>query len=64
MPHVRCTHPYHAADSDDLEMLLGDVVEVRGRVDDAWYEGRNTRTQLTGLFPLNVRPWRCAMLPL
>ncbi|KAJ3142529.1 hypothetical protein HK101_003299 [Irineochytrium annulatum] len=51
---VRVKHPYTAELPDEVDLRVGDLVEVERRYDDDWGKGLNTRTGMRGHFPLAV----------
>ncbi|KAJ3144289.1 hypothetical protein HK101_002744, partial [Irineochytrium annulatum] len=51
---VRVKHPYNAELPDEVDLKVGDLVEVERRYDDDWGKGLNTRTGIRGHFPLAV----------
>ncbi|CAN0434897.1 unnamed protein product [Lampetra fluviatilis] len=44
---------YKPQNEDELELLVGDVVEVMEKCDDGWFVGTSRRTRLFGTFPGN-----------
>ncbi|KAJ3089392.1 Vinexin [Quaeritorhiza haematococci] len=44
-------HNYAPQRSDEVELLVGDIVHVRACYGDGWCEGTNQRTNVTGFFP-------------
>ncbi|KAJ3034449.1 hypothetical protein HDV00_005028 [Rhizophlyctis rosea] len=45
-------HEYAPALPDELELIPGDMVELKGSYDDGWGKGRNLRSGLEGTFPM------------
>ena len=46
-------YEYEPKNSDELELLQGDIVEVIEKCDDGWFVGTSQRTALFGTFPGN-----------
>lgn len=46
-------YQYEPKNSDELELLQGDIVEVIEKCDDGWFVGTSQRTALFGTFPGN-----------
>ena len=44
---------YAAQNSDELDLLEGDLVLVAEKCDDGWFVGRSLRTNELGTFPGN-----------
>ncbi|XP_021344742.1 SH3 domain-containing RING finger protein 3-like isoform X2 [Mizuhopecten yessoensis] len=49
----RCVVPYPPQSDIELELKIGDIVNVHKKRDDGWYKGTQQRTGKTGLFPGN-----------
>uniref|UniRef100_A0A915IG64 SH3 domain-containing protein n=1 Tax=Romanomermis culicivorax TaxID=13658 RepID=A0A915IG64_ROMCU len=47
--------PYHPLNSDELELIEGDIVYVEDKCDDGWYIGTCLRTGKFGTFPGNYK---------
>ncbi|VDL95754.1 unnamed protein product [Schistocephalus solidus] len=44
---------FEANDKEELSFRRGDVIEVLGREDENWWQGRLTKSDQVGLFPAN-----------
>lgn len=49
----RALYKYRPQNSDELELLEGDVVHVLEKCDDGWFVGTSQRTGCFGTFPGN-----------
>nr|XP_032805714.1 sorbin and SH3 domain-containing protein 1-like isoform X30 [Petromyzon marinus] len=52
-PRFQAIYNYKPQNEDELELLVGDVVEVMEKCDDGWFVGTSRRTRLFGTFPGN-----------
>ncbi|KAJ3048673.1 hypothetical protein HK097_010312, partial [Rhizophlyctis rosea] len=48
----KVVHEYVPQLPDELGLVPGDMVELKGSYDDGWGKGRNVRTGLEGTFPM------------
>jgi len=52
-PQVRVVSEYHAIQEDELDLDVGDVINVLRKMPDGWYEGERLRDGEKGWFPGN-----------
>ncbi|KAF3096828.1 hypothetical protein TWF569_008797 [Orbilia oligospora] len=49
---VTPVHEFERSEKEDLEIKIGDVIEVKRYVDKNWYKGTNLSTRKKGIFPI------------
>ncbi|EPZ35197.1 hypothetical protein O9G_004208 [Rozella allomycis CSF55] len=50
---VRAIFEYSKQDQEEIDLREGDILQVNSLEQDPWYQGKNERTNLRGLFPSN-----------
>ncbi|KAF0984476.1 hypothetical protein FDP41_000375 [Naegleria fowleri] len=50
---LRAMYEYMPTSSDELELHVNDIIELKEQDDSGWWEGKNLNTGKTGLFPSN-----------
>ncbi|KAF3230779.1 hypothetical protein TWF191_008621 [Orbilia oligospora] len=49
---VTPVHEFERSEKGDLEIKIGDVIEIKRYVDKNWYKGTNLSTRKKGIFPI------------
>ncbi|KAJ3119572.1 Sorbin and SH3 domain-containing protein 2 [Physocladia obscura] len=55
-PALKAVFDYQPTQKDEMDIRVGDRIELKKQFEDGWAEGRNLETNQSGLFPLDCLP--------